>query len=194
MDLSTPTRAVVMFAVTNIDDLLLLALFFGQARRRGAAAGIVVGQYLGFLGAGPRALRGRVVLGPRSSPSPGHPPTWGWCRSPWACASRGQAWRGRDVDHDEPRTAPGPLVVAGVALRERGRQTLASTSRSSRRRVAPTWSSTSRCSSCSSASRACLGRFLATRAPIARALARYGNVALSAVLVGIGLLESLFNA
>ena len=38
-----------MFAVTNIDDILILALFFGQgAGHRGAAARVVLGQYLGF--------------------------------------------------------------------------------------------------------------------------------------------------
>lgn len=38
-----------MFAVTNIDDILLLALYFGQAGHdRAAVARVVAGQYLGF--------------------------------------------------------------------------------------------------------------------------------------------------
>jgi cadmium resistance protein CadD (predicted permease) len=38
-----------MFAATNIDDLLVLALFFGQAAgKRGSALRITLGQYLGF--------------------------------------------------------------------------------------------------------------------------------------------------
>jgi len=38
-----------MFAVTNVDDIVILALFFGAAAgRRGAQARVVAGQYLGF--------------------------------------------------------------------------------------------------------------------------------------------------
>ena len=44
-------QAVVMFAVTNIDDIILLSLFFGRARGdRAAERQVVVGQYLGFGG------------------------------------------------------------------------------------------------------------------------------------------------
>ena len=44
-------QAVVMFAVTNIDDIVLLSLFFGRARGdRAAERQVVVGQYLGFGG------------------------------------------------------------------------------------------------------------------------------------------------
>jgi Cadmium resistance transporter len=40
-----------MFAVTNIDDLLVLAVFFGQAGgSRAAAVRVLLGQYLGFAG------------------------------------------------------------------------------------------------------------------------------------------------
>jgi cadmium resistance protein CadD (predicted permease) len=42
-------QAVVMFAVTNIDDIVLLALYFGQARGdKTVDRSIVLGQYLGF--------------------------------------------------------------------------------------------------------------------------------------------------
>ncbi|WP_035855534.1 cadmium resistance transporter [Cryptosporangium arvum] len=50
MNLGVLTSAVGLFAVTNVDDLLVLALFFAQgAGRRGTARRIAVGQYLGFL-------------------------------------------------------------------------------------------------------------------------------------------------
>jgi cadmium resistance protein CadD (predicted permease) len=43
--------AVGLFAITNIDDLVILVLFFGRAAGRpGAAARVVAGQYLGFAG------------------------------------------------------------------------------------------------------------------------------------------------
>jgi cadmium resistance protein CadD (predicted permease) len=42
-------QAAGMFAVTNIDDILLLSLYFGQAKGRShVEARVVVGQYLGF--------------------------------------------------------------------------------------------------------------------------------------------------
>lgn len=44
-------QAVVMFAVTNVDDVVVLALFFGRARGdRVAERRVVLGQYLGFGG------------------------------------------------------------------------------------------------------------------------------------------------
>src|SRR6476469_9547526 len=41
-------RAVVLFAITNVDDLVLLALHFGRARGDRAHRRIAIGQYLGF--------------------------------------------------------------------------------------------------------------------------------------------------
>jgi cadmium resistance protein CadD (predicted permease) len=40
-------KAVFLFAITNIDDILLLSLFFAGQDRRGIS-NIVLGQYLGF--------------------------------------------------------------------------------------------------------------------------------------------------
>lgn len=40
-----------MFAVTNVDDIVVLAVFFGQAgRSRSAAIRVIIGQFLGFPG------------------------------------------------------------------------------------------------------------------------------------------------
>jgi cadmium resistance protein CadD (predicted permease) len=48
--LGTVAEAIGTFVVTNIDDLVLLALFFGLAAgHRGATIRIVTGQYLGFV-------------------------------------------------------------------------------------------------------------------------------------------------
>jgi cadmium resistance protein CadD (predicted permease) len=46
---TTVLRAIVAFISTNIDDLLLLMLWFGRSRRPRQRRLIVVGQYLGFL-------------------------------------------------------------------------------------------------------------------------------------------------
>lgn len=49
MDLALVGQAIGMFVVTNIDDILLLSLYFGQAKgRREVETRIVLGQYLGF--------------------------------------------------------------------------------------------------------------------------------------------------
>jgi cadmium resistance protein CadD (predicted permease) len=48
--LGTVAEAIGAFAVTNVDDLVVLAAFFGQAAgHRGATVRIVTGQYLGFM-------------------------------------------------------------------------------------------------------------------------------------------------
>jgi cadmium resistance protein CadD (predicted permease) len=42
-------QAIALFAVTNIDDLVVLSLFFGRANRApGSTRRIVTGQYVGF--------------------------------------------------------------------------------------------------------------------------------------------------
>ena len=52
MDLINPAvQAIGLFLVTNIDDIIVLSLFFARgAGQRGTTAKIVVGQYLGFGG------------------------------------------------------------------------------------------------------------------------------------------------
>ncbi|MEU8400000.1 hypothetical protein AB0C28_32855 [Nonomuraea sp. NPDC048892] len=76
MNLGVVGQAAGLFAVTNVDDLLILALFFAQgAGRRSAAARVVAGQYLGFLAilAAPAARR-RQLQGLKSGPCmPGEP-------------------------------------------------------------------------------------------------------------------------
>ena len=50
MHLATVAQAVAMFVATNIDDLVVLMVFFGRARGdRSATARVFVGQYLGFI-------------------------------------------------------------------------------------------------------------------------------------------------
>lgn len=47
--LATIAQAVGLFAVTNIDDIIVLALFFARgAGRRGTTRAIAIGQYIGF--------------------------------------------------------------------------------------------------------------------------------------------------
>lgn len=49
MNAGTIGEAAALFAVTNIDDIVVLSLFFAQcAGHRGSARQIVAGQYLGL--------------------------------------------------------------------------------------------------------------------------------------------------
>src|SRR3546814_18246347 len=52
MDFIAPAlQAIGLFLVTNIDDIVVLSLFFARgAGQRGTTTKIVVGQYLGFGG------------------------------------------------------------------------------------------------------------------------------------------------
>lgn len=48
MNVGLVGQAVGLFAVTNIDDIVILSLFFGQAVGRAGALRVIAGQYLGF--------------------------------------------------------------------------------------------------------------------------------------------------
>lgn len=49
--LTTLAAAAGLFVATNIDDIVVLSLFFARgAGHKGTTAAILVGQYLGFLG------------------------------------------------------------------------------------------------------------------------------------------------
>ena len=62
MDLRTIGQAIGAFAFTNIDDVVVLAVFFGQARGyRGANLRIIGGQYLGFMALLAVSLAGAIV-------------------------------------------------------------------------------------------------------------------------------------
>jgi cadmium resistance protein CadD (predicted permease) len=122
MDLGLIGRAACMFAVTNVDDIVLLALFFGQAAgQRGAALRVVAGQYLGFAGILAASVVGALGAGllPESAiPYLGLLPLALGLRAGW------RAWRERhDADDDNEqhedssdRSGPGALAVAAVTL------------------------------------------------------------------------------
>jgi cadmium resistance protein CadD (predicted permease) len=178
-----------MFAVTNVDDLLVLALFFGRAAGRpGAAARVVAGQYLGFgalLAASVLGALGAGLLPAAAVPYLGLVPLLLGVRA----AVR--AWRERDGGEgdDGPPADRGPavLAVAAVTVANGGDNIgvyvpVFATAGPAGLAVycvvflvlVAVWCA--------------LGRFLATRAPVARALSRWGHVLLPVVLIGIGLL------
>jgi len=184
-----------MFAVTNIDDILILALFFGQsAGHRGAAARVVLGQYLGFAAILVASVIGALGAGllPLSAiPYLGLLPLVLGIRAAW------RAWRerhgaGTDDPADQGPAAtrgggPAALTVAAVTLANGGDNigvyvpVLATAGLDGLvvygvvfLVLVAVWCA--------------VGRFLATRPPIARALSRWGHLLLPVVLSGIGLL------
>jgi cadmium resistance protein CadD (predicted permease) len=176
-------QAIGLFAVTNIDDLLILALFFARAAgRRGGGRRVILGQYVGFVGILVVAVAGALgasLLPETVRPYLGLLPLALGVRAGW------RAWRERD-EAVEVAAGPGVLAVAAVTFANGGDNIGV---------YVPVFAESGRgalvtyvlvflvlvgvwCAA---------GRYFATRPVIARALARWGHVLLPLVLIGIGL-------
>ncbi|WP_245744134.1 cadmium resistance transporter [Lentzea fradiae] len=178
MILGVAGQAAGMFAVTNVDDLVLLALFFSRAR---GVRRVVAGQYLGFCGILVVAVLGALgasLLPEQFRPWLGLIPLALGLKAAWGL------WRGGG-DSDEPVSSPGVLAMAGVTLANGGDNIGV---------YVPVFAVTDALWVYVAVFLAlvgvwCLaGWFLASRQVVARALARWGHVVLPVVLVGIGLL------
>ncbi|MEV6591804.1 cadmium resistance transporter [Streptomyces acidicola] len=181
-------QATGLFAVTNIDDILILSLFFAQgAGHRGSARRVVLGQYLGFaaiLAVAVAAAFGATFLPEAAIPYLGLLPLALGLRAAW------QAWQRQGEDNDEQavtETGPRVLEVAAVTFANGGDNigvyvpvfATAGVGGMSVYAVVflilvAVW---------------CFaGRFFATRPVVAKALSRWGHVLLPLVLIAIGLL------
>ncbi|MEV4647076.1 cadmium resistance transporter [Saccharopolyspora sp. NPDC049357] len=188
MELTLVGQAVGMFAVTNIDDIVILALFFGQAAGHPAGAvRVVAGQYLGFgaiLAAAIVGALGAGLLPEVALPYLGLLPLLLGIRAGWS------AWRERhDGDDGEiPSADDGPTMwaVAAVTFANGGDNIgvyipVFATAGSGGLAVfavvflvlVAVW--------CAA------GRYFATRPVIARSLSRWGHIVLPVVLIGLGL-------
>ena len=117
-------QAIGLFLATNIDDIIVLSLFFARgAGQRGTTTRILVGQYLGFAGilgaAVLVALGAGVFLPPEVIPYFGLIPLGLGLWAAW------QAWRRRhDDDDDDEGKIEGKKVavwaVAGVTFANGG--------------------------------------------------------------------------
>src|SRR4051812_11131098 len=122
MDVGLIGQAAGLFAVTNIDDIVILAVFFGRTAGRAGALRVVGGQYLGFAGILAAAVVGALGAGllPESAiPYLGLVPLFLGLRAAWT------AWRHRqDPDGDAAELVaadgPGLLTVAGVTFANGG--------------------------------------------------------------------------
>lgn len=184
-------QAAGLFAVTNIDDILILALFFAQGTgHRGSTRRIVLGQYLGFaaiLAVAVAAAFGATFLPESAVPYLGLLPLALGLKAAW------QAWKDhRNSGKDEEETqakegGPSPLEVAAVTFANGGDNIgvyvpVFATAGVGGMGVyavvflvlVAVW---------------CFaGRYFATRPVIAKALARWGHILLPLVLIALGLL------
>jgi len=188
VNLGTIGQAAGLFAVTNIDDIVILALFFAQgAGHRGSTRNIALGQYLGFtaiLAVAVAAAFGATFLPDAAVPYLGLLPLG------LGIKAAVQAWRHRH-DTDEARSAaaggPKALAVAAVTFANGGDNIgvyvpVFATAGIGGMTVhvvvflvlVAVW--------------VAAGRYFATRPAIAKALSRWGHVLLPVVLLGIGLL------
>ncbi|MET7597577.1 cadmium resistance transporter [Streptomyces sp. NPDC004082] len=193
MDLGIIGQAAGLFAVTNIDDILILALFFARgAGHPGSARLIALGQYLGFaaiLVVAAAAAFGATFLPESAIPYLGLLPLALGCKAAW------QAWRDyRDGDGDGDEGAeqtqdggPSPLEVAAVTFANGGDNIGV---------YVPVFA-TAGIGGMSVYAAVFLvlvgvwcfaGNYFATRPVIAKALARWGHVLLPVTLIAIGLL------
>jgi cadmium resistance protein CadD (predicted permease) len=118
--ISSALQATGLFLVTNIDDIIVLSLFFARgAGRRGTTAKIVAGQYLGFGGILLAALAvtfgAGYILPDDAIPYFGLIPLLLGIRAAW------QVWRNGDDDDDSVADRPiSALTVAAVTFANGG--------------------------------------------------------------------------
>lgn len=189
MNLGLLGQAVGMFVVTNIDDIVILALFFSQTKDRTAALQVVLGQYLGFAGilvASVVGALGAGLLPAHVIPYLGLLPLALGLRAGWT------AWRERHNSEDpDPTERPnnGPTIwqVAAVTFANGGDNigvyvpvfTVAGVSGMVLFVLVFLVGVGLWCAA---------GRYFATRPVVAKVLSRWGHVVLPVVLVAIGLL------
>lgn len=181
MDPGLIGRAAAMFAVTNVDDLVLLAVFFGQAAGRRGELKVVAGQFLGFTGILAASVAGALGAGLL----PGGVVRWlGVLPILLGLRAAWQAWRTED---GEPAPAAGLFGIAAVCFANGGDNVGV---------YVPAFAATGPAGLAGYtgvflagvAVWCVLGRFLATRPGVARVLARWGHVVLPVVLVALGVL------
>ncbi|MEU9015162.1 cadmium resistance transporter [Streptomyces sp. NPDC048479] len=188
MDLGIVGQAAGLFTVTNIDDILILSLFFAQgAGHPGSARRIVIGQYLGFaaiLAVAVAAAFGATFLPASAIPYLGLLPLALGLKAAW------QAWKHHGDEDDEQEAAEGgpkALEVAAVTFANGGDNVGV---------YVPVFA-TAGVGGMSVYAVVFLilvgvwcfaGRFFATRPVIAKALSRWGHILLPLVLIAIGLL------
>ena len=188
MILTTVLQAIGLFATTNIDDIIVLSLFFARgAGQSGTTARILAGQYLGFAGILVAAIL--VTIGAGAFLPPAAIPYFGLIPLGLGLWAAWEAWRGDDDDDDEAKVAGkkvGVGTVAGVIFANGGDNIGVYT---------PVFLSVEPLAVVAYcviflalvAVLVALARFVATRPPIAEVLERFEHILFPIVLIGLGI-------
>ncbi len=114
MILTSALQAFGLFIATNIDDIIVLSLFFARgAGRSGTTTRILAGQYLGF--AGILAAAVLVSLGAGAFLPEEAIPYFGLIPLALGLWAAWQAWRNGDDDDDEAKVAGKSVAAWTVA-------------------------------------------------------------------------------
>lgn len=175
-------QAIGLFVATNIDDLVVLALFFGRAPGRPAVVRIVAGQYLGFAGILAISILGALgagLLPDDAIPYLGLLPLLLGLRAAWS------AWRD-GAEENADGVVTDAFTVAAVTLANGGDNigvyvpVFARTDADGIVTYSAVFLGLVACW-CAA------GWFVARRPIVAKALSRWGHILLPLVLVGLGL-------
>ena len=188
MILTSVLQAIGLFAATNIDDIIVLSLFFARgAGQRGTTARILAGQYLGFAGILVAAIL--VTTGAGAFLPPAAIPYFGLIPLGLGLWAAWEAWRGDGDDDDEAKVAGkkvGVGTVAGVTFANGGDNIGVYT---------PVFLSVEPLAVVAYcviflalvAVLVALAKFVATRPPIAEVLERWEDILFPIVLIGLGI-------
>ena len=188
MILTSVLQAIGLFAATNIDDIIVLSLFFARgAGQRGTTARILAGSYLGFAGILVAAIL--VTTGAGAFLPPAAIPYFGLIPLGLGLWAAWEAWRGDGDDDDEAKVAGkkvGVGAVAGVTFANGGDNIGVYT---------PVFLSVEPLAVVAYcviflalvAVLVALARFVATRPPIAEVLERFEHILFPIVLIGLGI-------
>ena len=188
MILTSVLQAIGLFAATNIDDIIVLSLFFARgAGQRGTTARILAGQYLGFAGILVAAIL--VTTGAGAFLPPAAIPYFGLIPLGLGLWAAWEAWRGDGDDDDEAKVAGkkvGVWTVAGVTFANGGDNIGVYT---------PVFLSVEPLAVVAYcviflalvAVLVALAKFVATRPPIAEVLERWEGILFPIVLIGLGI-------
>ena len=185
--LTSTLQAIGLFMATNIDDIIVLSLFFARgAGRRGTTRKITAGQYLGFGGiliASVLVSLGAVTFLPESAIA-----YFGLIPLLLGLVAGWKVWRGNGDDDDEDRAAGKTLstwTVAGVTFANGGDNIGVYVP------VFVTVGPGAIVAYCVVflilvAVLVLLAKFVATRRPIAEVLERWEHILFPLVLIGLG--------
>jgi len=188
--ISSILQAIGLFIATNIDDIVILSLFFGRGQGQpGITRRILAGQYLGFvgiLGAAVAATFGAQVLLPEEIL-----PYFGLIPLGLGLWAAWQAWRNRGQEDDDEAQLEGKRVsvwtVAAVTFANGGDNIGVYVPVF----VSISWSAV--LAYCVVflllvAALVFLAKWISSRKPIAEALERWEHILFPAVLIGLGVI------